>query len=85
MEVIPTCIICPPNTVEMDLIETLSRHVSRTGNAYRRRRYRCPICGYELVVMADGYRDEHHAGDSAKYILDKQFKQEEKNEEKLRS
>ena len=85
MEVIPTCIECPLNTVEMVLVEDLPRMRSRTGNAYRRRRYRCPICNYELVVCADGYRDEYNAGDSAKYILDKQFKQEQDNEDKLRS
>lgn len=83
MEVIPTCIIC--TGIEMDFIESLSRRTSRTGNAYRRRRYKCLICGYELVVMADGYKDEHNAGDTAKYLLEKKFKQEQDNEDKLRS
>lgn len=83
MEVIPTCIIC--TGIKMDFVENLSRMTNRTGQAYRRRRYECLICGYELVVMADGYRDEYGAGDEAKYLLAKQFRQEEKNEEKLRS
>ena len=85
MEVIPTCIECPHGTVEMTLIEDLPRRKSRSGNAYRRKRYKCHVCDYELVVCADGYKDEYNAGDTAKYILDKQFKQEQDNEDKLRS
>jgi hypothetical protein len=83
METIPTCVICAG--IEMDFVEDLSRMNSRSGNAYRRRRYKCLICGYELVVMADGYRDEYNAGEAAKMDLKKQFKQEENNEDKLRS
>jgi len=83
MKVIPTCIICVG--VEMEFVESLPRRKNRTGQAYRRTRYKCLICDYELVVYADGYRDEYNAGDVAKYNLEKQFKQEEKNEEKLRS
>jgi len=84
MEVKPTCIICPSEP-EMELVENLSRRTNRTGQAYRRRRFKCIHCDYELVVMADGYQDEHNAGDAAKYLLNKQFKQEENNEDKLRS
>ena len=85
MEIKPTCIICPPNTVEMQLDQNLPRVQGRTGHYYRRRRYKCPICGYTLTVMADGYLDEYRAGEAAKRDLNKQFQQEEKNEEKLRS
>ena len=77
--------MCPEGTVEMEHVEDLPRFITRTGQKCRRRRFKCPICGYELVVFADGYLDEHHAGDRAEYLLDKQFKQEQTNEEKLRS
>jgi hypothetical protein len=85
MDVIPTCIICPEGTVELTLVEDLPRRRNRTGQLYRRRRFRCHVCDYEMVFCADGYRDEYEAGDAAKMDLEKQFKQEENNEDKLRS
>lgn len=50
------CDICPCD-VEMKLKERLSNY-KRAGRTFRRRRFICPVCNYEKLVIAGGEGDE---------------------------
>ena len=79
------CIICPPpGSVLMDLDKTLPRIKGKHG-IYRVRRYKCFICGYEQTIHAGGEWDLEREPHNAIEQVKKQFKQEENNEDFLRS
>ena len=41
----------------MEMVKRLSNHKAR-GVSYRRRRFQCPVCGYQKTIFASGEGDE---------------------------
>jgi len=78
------CHIC--TGVEMELIDSAMVFNHRTKKRYYRRRYKCPADDEHLqTIYADGNHDQDYEPGRVERELDMHFKQEEKNEEKLRS
>jgi len=78
------CDICPPG-VPMELEKNLGTIKGRKGVEYRRRRFVCPICGATRAIYGNGSKEEKGYPASEQYLLDRQAKIEDDNEDRLRN
>jgi hypothetical protein len=83
----PTCNRC--EGVEMVEVDKVKVFNHRTRKSYYRRRYHCPLepndTTHMQTIYADGSHDLEYEPIRAKMEVDRHFKQEEKNTDKLRS
>jgi transcription elongation factor Elf1 len=69
------CEVC--HDVPMDLTRKVG--TKQSGKSYRQRWFKCPVCGYEKKVYADGERDEVSTPYFAIKAIKRLYKQQEKN------
>lgn len=69
------CDVC--HDVPMDLTQKVG--TKQSGKSYRQRWFKCPVCGFEKKIFADGERDEVAEVYWAKQSVKRIYKQQEKN------
>lgn len=69
------CDVCAG--VPMDLTRKVG--TKQSGKSYRQRWFKCPVCGFEKKIYADGERDEMADPYWAKRAVERVYKQQENN------